>query len=569
MMKKNRRFNARTFFLACFFIFLGPTVLAQHKAITNIAGNGESTYAGGGEDEPIDAFSTGFAIPGAVVEDSNGDFYFSSGSVASPGRIYKINADEQTIQFHYFADGLIAGLAIDANDNLYWGKSSGLAGTDTVINKLTPEKVISVFAGTGEGLWNGDDMDALATNIASPGGLTFDPAKENLYFTDFRHRVIRKVNLASNIMEVVVGAYSFEPVDDPIPSGSDPSTVTLSPGLGIAIDSQDRVYFTAGNNYIYVLETDGLVYPVAGTGVGGYNGDDQLALNAQINVGGAGGGLLLLDDETLMFTDTENHLIRIIELDLDLAVSQDTIRAFAGTGVDHMGGDDEGDLTGQNYKQIDSTNMNPLSIQQTSSGEIVFTDPSALTVRKIVDCTNPVINSIVSSSSSICKGDSIMFTVDGTKGDIDSWIWYEGACGIATDKVGSGDTIMIKAETETSYFVQGIGNCTNDYSCAEFEVTFDCKEFFNVITPNNDGINDFFEAPVLDNYPVNTARFYDRWGNIIEEIENYDNETVVWRGTNGTDDGVADVLDSGTYFFVLSDENGAEITSGWAQIINE
>ena len=49
--------------------------------------------------------------------------------------------------------------------------------------------------------------------------------------------------------------------------------------------------------------------------------------------------------------------------------------------------------------------------------------------------------------------------------------------------------------------------------------------FPNVISPNNDGSNDFFE---IKNLPANTAVFIlNRWGNVIFSAENYQND---WDG---------------------------------------
>ncbi len=55
---------------------------------------------------------------------------------------------------------------------------------------------------------------------------------------------------------------------------------------------------------------------------------------------------------------------------------------------------------------------------------------------------------------------------------------------------------------------------------------------------------------------------YNRWGVLINEIQNYDNVTNVWKGTFNADLEV----DSGTYFFTF-ESGGETIISGWIELI--
>jgi gliding motility-associated-like protein len=81
----------------------------------------------------------------------------------------------------------------------------------------------------------------------------------------------------------------------------------------------------------------------------------------------------------------------------------------------------------------------------------------------------------------------------------------------------------------------------------------------NVITPNDDGINDFFFVNELLLYkPVNFI-VYDRWGIKVFEDDDYDNR---WDGDNLQ----SRPLPEGTYFYVL-DFEGAESEHGFIVII--
>ncbi|MEZ0006593.1 gliding motility-associated-like protein [Flavobacterium sp. 28YEA47A] len=75
----------------------------------------------------------------------------------------------------------------------------------------------------------------------------------------------------------------------------------------------------------------------------------------------------------------------------------------------------------------------------------------------------------------------------------------------------------------------------------------------NAITPNGDGLNEFFKIEGLDCYPNNTVEIYNRWGVLVFDAQGYDNNTKVFRGVS---EGRATVkkseeLPDGTYYYVL------------------
>ncbi|MFH2142046.1 MAG: gliding motility-associated C-terminal domain-containing protein, partial [Bacteroidota bacterium] len=62
-------------------------------------------------------------------------------------------------------------------------------------------------------------------------------------------------------------------------------------------------------------------------------------------------------------------------------------------------------------------------------------------------------------------------------------------------------------------------------------------------SPNNDGFNDFFEIPGIENYQSKVSVF-DRWGRLIFEMEQYDN---TWDGKGQNDKPLPD----DTYFYII------------------
>lgn len=79
-------------------------------------------------------------------------------------------------------------------------------------------------------------------------------------------------------------------------------------------------------------------------------------------------------------------------------------------------------------------------------------------------------------------------------------------------------------------------------------------EIFNGITPNEDGLNDFFQIEGIENYPNNTLKIYNRWGVLVYQTENYGQGNNLFFGIS---DGRATIkknkeLPSGTYFYILT-----------------
>lgn len=93
-------------------------------------------------------------------------------------------------------------------------------------------------------------------------------------------------------------------------------------------------------------------------------------------------------------------------------------------------------------------------------------------------------------------------------------------------------------------------------------VWVDCpfgQEFkiFNAFSPNGDQVNDYFRITGIERYPNHTLQVYSRWGLLVLETMDYQND---WDGTwEGLD------VPDGTYFYVLDTGDG-EMLSGYVFI---
>lgn len=99
-------------------------------------------------------------------------------------------------------------------------------------------------------------------------------------------------------------------------------------------------------------------------------------------------------------------------------------------------------------------------------------------------------------------------------------------------------------------------------SCAQQFIDIDVVggvEVFNAVTPDGDGFNDFLfvkYVDVVEGASKNKVTIFNRWGDMVYEIDDYDNISRVFSGqTNSGKD-----LPSGTYFYKIDFSQGNPIS---------
>ncbi len=90
---------------------------------------------------------------------------------------------------------------------------------------------------------------------------------------------------------------------------------------------------------------------------------------------------------------------------------------------------------------------------------------------------------------------------------------------------------------------------------------------YNGMTPNHDGKNDFLLIENIEQYPNNEVDIYNRWGQSLAHIENYDNVNKRWNGTLGSSDALAP---TGTYFYIIHlGDSSTKPIKGWIELLHE
>jgi sugar lactone lactonase YvrE len=314
--------------------------------ITTVAGNGEAGYAGDGGPGNFASISG----PWGVAVDDAGNVFVAE---HDGNRVRKVDANGiiSTVAGSgtngFSGDGSAAsnatfrnptGLALDAAGNLYISDY-----LNSRVRKVDTNGIITTFAGGGATLGEG----GMATNalVSNPVGLTFDTAG-NLYLTDSVNNLIRKVT-PSGIITTVVGSGMVNPTGVALDSSGniyiaacnnnmvlrvDTNGVTTAfAGTGSYVDSGDggpaveagtsyprgvvvdgggNVYIAAFyDNRVRVVDTNGIIHAVAGTGALGYSGDNGDARTATFqNLQ----GIARAASGDLYVTDYFNHRVREI-----------------------------------------------------------------------------------------------------------------------------------------------------------------------------------------------------------------------------------------------------------------
>jgi len=239
------------------------------RRLTTVAGNGEKAYAGDGRQ----ALQASFSAPHEIRFDNSGNLYI-------------VERDAHVVR------------RIDARTNM-----------------------VSTVAGSGEAGYGGDGGPASAALLRQPHSIAFD-ADGNLLICDIGNSRVRRVEMETGIINTLSGTGERETTPDIAPLQGTP---LLGPR---SLDTDP-----AGNAYLVLREGNAVfkldiranrLERIAGTGERGYSGDGGAALAATFN--GPKGIAYSALDQSLYIVDTENHVIRRMQL------ATGTIETVLGSG---------------------------------------------------------------------------------------------------------------------------------------------------------------------------------------------------------------------------------------------
>lgn len=211
----------------------------------------------------------------------------------------------------------IHNLAIAPNGDVY------LADTwNNRVRRFEPRADrVRAVAGNGEKGFGGDGGPAIDAKFGGIYCVSLDPAAEHLYLADLDNRRIRVVDLKTGVVRTVAGnGEKGVPAD-----GQIATEAPLVDPRAVIADRAGRIYILErSGNALRIVERDGHIRTVAGSGKAGNSGDDSDARQATLN----GPKHLCLDrDGSVLIADTENHVVR------RYSPADGRIRRVAGRGI--------------------------------------------------------------------------------------------------------------------------------------------------------------------------------------------------------------------------------------------
>jgi hypothetical protein len=229
------------------------------------------------------------------------------------------------------------------------------------VRRISNTGTITTVAGTGTAGYNGDAQSATSAQLNNPAGLALD-ASGNLYIADAGNHRIRKITSGTitTIAGTGTGGYNGDNITAPAAQLQNP--------YGVFVDNSSYVYIAdMGNHRVRVINAGtGNIVTIAGTGTSGYNGDNMTATSAQlfnpysVTVDASG---------DLYIADYGNYRVR--------KVSSGTITTVAGTGSFGYGGD---------YGPATSATVAPVGLAA-NANVVYIADGLNNRIRKIVSGT--------------------------------------------------------------------------------------------------------------------------------------------------------------------------------------
>jgi uncharacterized protein (TIGR03437 family) len=278
---------------------------AQQYTISTIGGNGSSGYVDGPE------VGSQFATPAATAVDSKGNVYV---------------ADSVNHRVRMISNG-----------------------------------TISTVAGTGTAGYSGDAGLATSAELDYPSGVAVDKAG-NLYISDMKNQVIRKVN-TSGIISTYAGNYSlgFGYGQDNIPA----INAQLYNPAGLTVDAAGNLYIADSNAGANASTTQGLIRMVnASTGI----------ITTAVGLGTSAG--LLICPEGVALDASGDIYVSDIELHNVSKYANGVLTlTFAGDGYPGFGGD--------GGPGADAVLSDPVGVATDSAGNVYIADSVNNRIRKV------------------------------------------------------------------------------------------------------------------------------------------------------------------------------------------
>ena len=224
---------------------------------------------------------------------------------------------------------------------------------------------------------------------------------------------------------------------------------------------------------------------------------------------------------------------------------------------------DAGDYT--NTVSVAASEVDPDETNNSSSVGLTFNNPPIANDDRVTLIQNRTLNGLVTINDSEPDGDQLTYSL------------------VSEGTVGENGTLTFNSDGSYTWVPNPgfFGEATFTYQLCDDGIPVKCDEAVVTITvlkdaavapglgisPNNDSMGDeVWSISGIDKFPGNNVKIFNRWGNLVWEIDGYNNTDKSWGGlaTRGllvNSDG--ERLPDGTYFYVIDLGEGSKPLSGF------
>jgi len=166
----------------------------------------------------------------------------------------------------------------------------------------------------------------------------------------------------------------------------------------------------------------------------------------------------------------------------------------------------------------------------------------------------PVINNV-----QLCSPGDALVQVSNPLSSL-TYKLYPSATAISPVNTATDGRFTVNAKITTVFYISQLsGSCESSRTPVTVSVGISAADIPNTITPNADGINDYWKIPGIENYPQAMVHIYNRYGKQVYESRGYA------APFNGTYDGKH--LPSGVYYYLIVLSNSCNLLSGSLTIV--
>lgn len=216
------------------------------------------------------------------------------------------------------------GLAVAADGSLYIASPA-----QGVIRRVSPDGIIHTVAGNDQSCPGcGDGGPAMEAGLGSPWSVAVAP-DGTFYIGEARagRQVIRKVS-----PDGIISTFAGTGVHGASGDGGPAILAQIGTAFSLAVGPDGAVYMAdATNRRIRRITPDGIISTIAGTGVAGFSGDGGPAIQARL---GEPTGVAVGPDGSVFIADAANHRVRRVTPDgIIRTIAGDGVIGFGGDGL--------------------------------------------------------------------------------------------------------------------------------------------------------------------------------------------------------------------------------------------